>query len=83
MESVLIEMCQANMDFGVFQETKLTDGIYTRVSARYRFVAMPAPRRHRGDVAMFYWNSPNFSVEVIHQFGAKVSACQLAIGERR
>ena len=30
---------QANMDVGGFQETKLTDRIYTRVLARYRVVA--------------------------------------------
>ena len=30
MDSALRGMSQANMDLGIFQETKYTDGIYTR-----------------------------------------------------
>ena len=30
LESALRGMSQANMDLGIFQETKVTDGIYTR-----------------------------------------------------
>ena len=33
MDSALRGMSQANMDLGIFQETKYTDGIYTRESA--------------------------------------------------
>ena len=47
-------MSQANIDLGVFQETKCTDGIYTRESAGYRVVATDAPSRHRGRVALFF-----------------------------
>ena len=32
-ESALRGMYQANMDLGIFQETKVTDGIYTHRSA--------------------------------------------------
>ena len=49
MEAALRGMDQANMDLGVMQETKITDSVYTRVSAGYRVVAKesaePAPRR--------------------------------------
>ena len=53
-ESALRGMAQANIDLGVFQETKCTEGIYTRESAGYRVVATDAPSRHRGGVALFY-----------------------------
>ena len=33
LESALRGMSQDNMDLGIFQETKVTDGIYTRRSA--------------------------------------------------
>ena len=42
--SALRGMSQANMDLGIFQETKCTDGIYTRELAGYRIVATDAPR---------------------------------------
>ena len=43
LKSALRGMAQANIDLGVFQETKCTDGIYTRESAGYRVVATDAP----------------------------------------
>ena len=54
LESALRGMAQANIDLGVFQETKCTDGIYTRESAGYRVIATDALSRHRGGVALFY-----------------------------
>ena len=50
-ESSLGGMSQANMDLGIFQETKVTDGIYTRGSDGYSVVATDAPIRHRGGLA--------------------------------
>ena len=76
-------MNQENVYVGVFQETKLTEELYTRLSAGYRAVATPAPSRHQGGVAIFYQDSPVFAVEAIRQFGANVIACQLAMGGRR
>ena len=43
LELALWGMSQDNMDLGIFQETKLTDGIYTRGSAGYSVVATDAP----------------------------------------
>ena len=43
LESALRGMSQANMDRGIFQETKCIDGIYTRESDGYRIVATDAP----------------------------------------
>ena len=54
LESALRGMEQANMDLGIMQETKITDGVYTRASAGYRIVATDAPSRHHGRIAMFY-----------------------------
>ena len=42
LESALRGMYQANMDLDIFQETKVTDSIYTRGSAGYRIVAADA-----------------------------------------
>ena len=53
------------MDLGIFQETKLTDGIYTRGLAGYSVVATDAPSRHRGGVAIFHWLEPHFAVEAV------------------
>ena len=65
LESALWGMSQANMNLGIFQETKCTDGIYTRGSAGYRIVATDAPSRHRGGVVLFYRPSPLFEVEAV------------------
>ena len=54
LESALRGMDQANMDLGIFQEKKCTNGIYTRESAGYSVVATDTPSRHRGEVAVFY-----------------------------
>ena len=56
-------MSQANIELVVFQETKCTDGVYTRASAGYCVVATDAPSRHRGGVALFYREEENFAVE--------------------
>ena len=58
-------MSHANMDLGILQETKLTDGIYTRGSVSYSVIAMDAPSRHCGGVALFYRSEPHFVVEAV------------------
>ena len=83
MESALRVMAQANMDLGIFQETKYMDRIYTRASAGYSVVATDAPIRHIGGVAVFYRPSPHFVVEAVRKFGHNVVGFQLATGERR
>ena len=40
---VLRGMSQANMDLGIFQETKFTDGIYTRGLAGYSVAMTDVP----------------------------------------
>ena len=76
-------MSQANMDLGILQEKKLTDGIYTHGSAGYSVVATNAPRQHRGGVAIFYRPAPHLAVEAVRKFGPNVIGFQLATGVRR
>ena len=76
-------MSQANMDLGILQEKKCTEGIYTRESAGYCVVATDAPSRNRVGVAVFYRPSPLFAVEAVREFGPNVVSFQLATGERR
>ena len=40
-------MYQANLDLGVFQDTKLGDGVHTLISASYHIFATDAPIWHR------------------------------------
>ena len=53
--SALIWMSKANMDLGIFQETKPTNGLYTRGSAGYSIVTPDATKKRiYGGVAVFY-----------------------------
>ena len=54
LESELRGMSQANMDLGIFQDKKLTDGVYTRGLAGYSIVTTDTPSRHHGGVAILY-----------------------------
>ena len=47
----------------LLQETKITNGIYTRGSAGYKVIATDALSRHRGGIALFYRPTTRFAVE--------------------
>ena len=47
-------MAQANLDLGVFQDSKFTHGIHTLTLAGYRVFAADAPIRHYGGVAVLW-----------------------------
>ena len=83
LESALRGMAQANIDLGVFQETKITDGIYTRESAGCRVVATDAPSRHCGGVALLYRTSAQFAVEEVREYGPNVLSFEVVTGRRR
>ena len=83
LESALRGMAQANIDLGVFQETKCTDGVYTRASAGYGVIATDAPSRHRGGVALFYREEANFTVEEVREYGPNVLSFEVVTGRRR
>ena len=83
LESKLRGMAQANIGLGVFQETKCTDGIYTRESAGYRVVATDAPIQYRGGVALFYRPSSLFAVEAVREYRPNVLSFKVAAVARR
>ena len=83
LEAAIRGMEQANMDLGVLQETKITDGVYTRTSAGYRVVATDAPRRHRGGIALFYRDGACFAIEEVRPYGPKVISFEVVTGRRR
>ena len=78
--SALRGVSQANMDLGIFQETNLTNIIYTRGSAGYSVVTTDTPIRHCVEVVVFHRPAPYFTVEVVQQFGPNVFGLQLATG---
>ena len=83
LKSALRGMSLANIYLGIFQETKLTDGVFTWGPDEYSVVATDAPILHCGGVAVFYRPSPRYVVEAVHQFGPKFVSFQLATEERR
>ena len=83
LESALWGMGQSNVDVGVFQETKLIDGIYTRELAGYKVVATSATNQYHRGVVIFYRDSTVFTVKAIRQFGANVIMCHLEMRKRR
>ena len=83
LEAALRGMEQVNLDMGILQETKITDGVYTRASAGYRVVATDAPSRHRGGIAMFYREGAGFAVEEVRQYGPNVLSFEVVSGRRR
>ena len=82
LESAFRGMAQANIDLGVFQETKCTDVIYTRESAGCRVVATDAPCRHRGGLALFYRPSAQFAVEEVREYRPNVISFEVVTGRR-
>ena len=81
LESTFMGWSEANMDLGIFQETNVTDGIYTRGSAGYSVVATDAQSRYRGRVAVFHWPALHFAVEAVQKFVPNVVGLQLLTEE--
>ncbi len=53
LESALRAMAATGVDLGVFTETKITDGIYTRFSSGYNVTASNAVSASQGGIALF------------------------------
>ena len=83
LESALHRISQANMDLGIFQETKITKRIYTRASSGYKVVDTEAPITHSGGVSILYWTAKHFYLEEFQAYGENVVSSQLASGYRR
>ena len=83
LESAIRGMSQANMDLGILQETKITNGIYNRGSPGYKVIATDATNQHRSGVALFYRLTPHFVVEAVERCGPNVMVFQVVKEERR
>ena len=77
------EISQVNFDLGIFQETKVTEGMYTLESSGYRVVASEAQSAHSWGVVVFYHAEEHFSVEALQLYGANVVSFQLMSGGQR
>ena len=76
-------MEQMNVDFGVFQEMKVTkDDIRTRFSSGYRLVCTDAASSHQGGVALFYRELDFFSVESVQRWGPNVISFVMTTGNQ-
>ena len=64
----------------VFQETNITNGIYTHALVGYHVFADAAPSQHRGGVAVFYRNPSHLQVEALQHHGMNVLSFQVALG---
>ena len=78
LESVLRGMAQENVNLRVFQETKVTGGIYMQEYSGYRVEASDVPSRHSGGVAVFYCTEEHFSLEALRLYSTNVVILQLA-----
>ena len=72
-------MSQTNVDLGIFQDKKVTKGIYLRESGGYQVVLTKAPSMHRGGVAVFYSKADHFNLEVLHFHIPNVFSFHLAL----
>ena len=83
MESALCGMLQTNIDLGVFQETKVTKGIFTQEYSGHRVVVLAAPVPQSGGVALFYRATDHFSVEALQIYVANAVSFHLDSGGQR
>ena len=65
-------MSHANMDLRVFQETKVTRGIYTQESSGYMVVATEALSAHSDGIDIFYRRAEHLLVKALQNYGANV-----------
>ena len=80
IDSALQGLSQTNVDLGIFQETRVPKGIFTRGSRGYWGVASEAPIAHIGGVAMFYREAEHFTLEALRLHGENVVRFQLTLG---
>ena len=76
-------MAQGQVDCGVLQETKLTDGVYTWGYNGYQVMLTAAPSAHRGGTAILYHEVVKFAIKEIHFHGPNVIISHLVMGRWR
>ena len=72
LESVVRALGLLGVDFAFLQETKLTDGIYSRNTGRYSVIATRACSRSQGGVSLFWKESEQYIVEEQRAHGVNV-----------
>jgi len=83
LEMALREMNRMNADLGILTEAKLTAGVYTRGGFGYRVLATDAVSPHKGGIAFFWRERPNWTVESQACHGPNVISFELVTGGRR
>ena len=66
-----------NVHIGFLQETKITDGIYSRASHGYSIVASNAPSAHQGGVALCWKEDDAYELKETRFYGPNVVAFRL------
>ena len=84
LEQALRAMDLMGVDVGFLQETKLTNGVYTRRSSGYNVFATEASSHSQGGVALFYRSSStHWQIESECAHGPNVISCFLVTGRKR
>jgi hypothetical protein len=83
LESALRAMAATGVDLGIFTETKVTDGVYTRFSSGYNVTASNATSVSQGGIALFWRDNELYEVEEVAMHGPNVLTFELVTGEMR
>ena len=83
LEYALRRMSQRNVDLGVFQETKVTGGVFARDSSRYLVTKTEAPSLYSDSVAVFYRKSEHFFLEALSLHNLNVVRFHLVTRQQR
>ena len=62
LETALRALSIVGVDLCFLTETKVTNGIYTRLSSDYHVLATDAMSHHQGGIALVYRDSPYWQV---------------------
>jgi len=83
IESACRALGSLNVDIAVLQETKLTNGIYTRNSSGYSIVASDAPSKQKGGIALCWRESRLYELEEARFLSPHVLTFRLITGGLR
>ena len=81
LESALRAMATMGVDLGIFTETKITDGIYTRFSSGYNVTATDTVSASQGEIALFWRDNELYEVEEVATRGPNVLTFELVTGQ--
>jgi hypothetical protein len=76
-------MKATGVDLGIFMETKVTDGVYTRFSSGYNVTASKAISASQGGIALFWRENELYEVEEVARRGPNVLTFELVTGQMR